>query len=108
MKPENENAAYTVLDVDVKDPDLFDEYVKGYSPTVEKYGGRFLVSPNGGRFERITGDWVPKRIVLVRWPSMEAYHRWRDSEEYRPWNELRQKAAVPNIILVEGLPDPDP
>jgi uncharacterized protein (DUF1330 family) len=105
MESESENPAYTVLDVDVKDPDLFDEYVKGYSPTVEKYGGRFLVTPYGGRFEKISGDWNPNRVVIVRWPGMEAYHRWRDSEEYRPWGELRKKAAVPKIILVEGLPE---
>ncbi|MBI2881974.1 MAG: DUF1330 domain-containing protein [Candidatus Tectomicrobia bacterium] len=98
------NPAYAILDIDVKDPALFEECVKGYSPTVEKYGGKFLVSAHGGKVERITGDWVPNRIVLVQWPSVEAYHRWRSSEEYRPWNQLRQKAAAPNVILVEGLP----
>ncbi len=100
----SERPAYAILDVDVKDPALFEEYVKGYVPTVEKFGGRFLVSPLGGEFEKITGDWEPRRLVIVEWPSAETYHRWRGSEEYRPWNELRRKSAEPNIVLVEGLP----
>ena len=98
------NPAYAIIDVDVKDPALFEEYVKGYAPTVEKFGGKFLVSPHGGGFEKITGDWEPRRLFIVQWPTAEAYHRWRQSEDYRPWNELRRKAAEPNIILVEGLP----
>jgi len=34
---------------------------------------------------------------------MEQARRWYDCEEYKPWKEARLKAAVTNIILVEGM-----
>ena len=98
------NPTYTIVDVDIKDPKLFEQYLDGYMPTVEQYGGRFLVSPRGSECRTLNGDWEPKRLFIVQWPDAESYDRWRNSEEYRPWNELRRKAAEPNIVLVEGLP----
>lgn len=95
--------AYSIVDVSVFDQATFDEYVKGHWPTVEKYGGKFLVA--GGKFETIEGNWRPKKIVIHQWPSGEAFHRWHDSEEYRPWRELRYQAASADVTLVEGLID---
>jgi len=92
--------AYAIIDVDVRDAAGFEEYVAGHTETVERYGGTVVVA--GGRQEIIEGEWVPRRLVVHRWPSAEAFKRWYDSEDYRPWKVLRQRVADASVVLVEG------
>lgn len=93
-------AAYLIVDLEVTDPVVIEEYRKQVPATVEKYGGRFLV--RGGKFEALEGNWQPKRVVLLEFPSVEQAKKWYDSEEYRGPKALRFKSAKTNLILVEG------
>ena len=69
--------------------------------TLTKYGGRFIV--RGGKFEKLEGNWEPKRLVLLEFPSVEQAKQWYDSDEYRPLKAMRFKASNSNVILVEGV-----
>ena len=62
-------AAYVVVQVDVKDPGRYEDYKKLVPPSIEKFGGRFLV--RGGKTHTMEGGWAPKRFVLVEFPSVE-------------------------------------
>jgi uncharacterized protein (DUF1330 family) len=46
-------AAYVIVDIDIQDAALYDEYRKRVPASIEKYGGKFLV--RGGRFEQLEG-----------------------------------------------------
>jgi len=92
--------AYFIVDVDVTDAAGFEEYRKQVPATVERYGGRFLV--RGGQTETLEGDWQPKRVVVLEFPSVEQARRWYDSPEYRDPKALRFKTAKTKLILVEG------
>ena len=93
--------AYVIVDLEVTDPVGMEEYRKQVPATVEKYGGRFLV--RGGKHETLEGDWRPRRVVLLEFPSVEQARRWYDSEEYREPKALRFKTARTNLVLVEGV-----
>lgn len=93
--------AYSLIEVDIKDPEAFQTYVKGHQATVAQFGGKFLVANSD--LEMIEGHWQPKRIVIHQWPSLEAFKAWYASEAYRPWKEMRHQAAETNVILIEGL-----
>jgi uncharacterized protein (DUF1330 family) len=93
--------AYFIVDLEVTDPAGFDEYRKLVPATIEKYGGRYLV--RGGRTETLEGNWQPKRVVVLEFPSVEQARRWYNSEEYRNPKALRFKTAKANLILVEGV-----
>jgi uncharacterized protein (DUF1330 family) len=93
--------AYFIVDLEVTDPAGFDEYRKLVPATIEKYGGRYLV--RGGRTETLEGNWQPKRVVVLEFPSVEQARRWYNSEEYRDPKALRFKTAKANLILVEGV-----
>ena len=56
----------------------------------------------GGPFERLEGEWQPKRLVILEFPSLAEAKRWHGSEEYRPAKALRQKLAVSDVIVVDG------
>jgi uncharacterized protein (DUF1330 family) len=94
-------SAYLIVDIDVRDAASLDEYRKQVPATLTKYGGRFMV--RGGRFEKLEGNWQPKRLVLLEFPGVEQAKRWYDSEEYRPLKTMRLKASNSNLILVEGV-----
>jgi len=93
--------AYFIVDVEVTDPAGFEEYRKLVPGTVQKYGGRFLV--RGGAVETLEGDWQPKRVVVLEFPSLEQAKRWYNSEDYRDPKALRFKTARTKLILVEGV-----
>ena len=67
---------------------------------VQKHGGRFMA--RGGNVEALEGGWVPKRIVVLEFPSMDAVRKWYRSPEYAPLIKLRQKASRGRLIAVEG------
>jgi uncharacterized protein (DUF1330 family) len=93
-------AAYMIVDLDVLDPAGFEEYRKQVPATIAKYGGRYLV--RGGPMEVIEGDWRPKRVVVLEFPTLDQAKRWYDCEEYRAPKALRMRTARTNAILVEG------
>jgi uncharacterized protein (DUF1330 family) len=94
--------AYVINDMEVTDPVSFDEYRKLSPPTVAKFGGRFLV--RGGAVESLEGDWQPKRLVVLEFPSLERAKAWIDSVDYAPARRLRQLSSRSRLIVVDGVP----
>ena len=94
-------AAYVIADVTVTDPQGFEEYRQMVPATVAKYGGKFVV--RGGQWEKMEGDWEPKRLVILEFDSVERAKQWWASEEYREAKALRQRTAMTNLIIVEGV-----
>jgi len=92
--------AYVIADVEIADAERYAEYSVEVPATLEPYGGRFLV--RGGATEMIEGDWLPKRLVIIEFPSMEAAHRWYDSPEYQAILGIRHEAATARLIFAEG------
>ncbi len=96
--------AYLIVDVDVKDPVRYAEYVQQVPPTIAKYGGKFLV--RGGKTEVIEGTWQPKRVVVLEFESVARAKEWYHSEEYRGPRDIRWSASTANLIVVEGVAAP--
>ena len=96
--------AYVINDMEVTDPQLFEEYKKLSPPTVAQYGGKFLA--RGGRTETLEGAWSPRRLVILEFPDMAKARAWLDSPEYAPARRLRQLSSNSNIVLVEGAAPP--
>lgn len=93
--------AYVISEVEILDRGLIDEYRLLAQATIAKYGGRYIV--RGGAVETIEGDWTPKYIVIVEFPSMERAREWYDSPEYAEALKVRQHALKRRLILVDGL-----
>jgi uncharacterized protein (DUF1330 family) len=101
LPKETDMAAYFIVDVEVTDPAGFDEYRQLVPATIQQYGGRYVV--RGGAVETLEGDWQPKRVVVLEFPSLEQAKRWYNSEEYHDPKALRFKTAKSKLILVEGV-----
>jgi uncharacterized protein (DUF1330 family) len=94
-------AAYVIVEVNVTDQQLFQEYAKGVPATIAAYGGKYIV--RGGAVETKEGGWAPKRVVVLEFPSTVQARKWYDSPEYAPLLAMRLKAAEAKLILVDGV-----
>jgi uncharacterized protein (DUF1330 family) len=94
-------SAYVIVEIDVQDPVGYEEYKKYASATVHGHDGKYIV--RGGKTEVLEGDWQPKRIVLLEFPSMDRAKEWLNCEEYREPRKMRHATARTNMILVEGV-----
>lgn len=93
--------AYVIVDIEVTDPESYKEYVKIAPATVAQYGGRYLA--RGGHTEVLEGDWQPKRLVILEFPSVDQAKAWLNSPEYAPARALRHRYARSNMVVIEGM-----
>ena len=95
-------SAFIFFDIlEILDPEIMRAYGQRIGPTVEKYGGRYLV--RGGKTEVVEGDWSPTIPVIIEFPSLEQAHLWYGSEAYQQLVALRSGAAKLNAVFIEGL-----
>lgn len=94
-------AAYIIVEIEIHDPQMYEEYKKLTPASVAAYNGKFIV--RGGNAEHLEGGWHPKRIVVLEFPTEERAKQWWSSAEYAPAKEIRLKAATTRMIVVEGV-----
>jgi uncharacterized protein (DUF1330 family) len=93
-------AGYFIADIEITDPAGYEEYRRRVADTVARYGGRYLA--RGGAVETLEGDWRPRRLVVLEFPSVTEARRWYDSPEYREPRAIRQRCSQGHVVLVEG------
>jgi uncharacterized protein (DUF1330 family) len=94
-------AAYVIAMVDVRDPVRYEDYRRMVLPTIAAFGGRFVA--RGGRTEVLEGEWSPRRLVIVEFPSVERAKAWWNSPEYSEAKAIRQATSVGTLVVIEGV-----
>jgi uncharacterized protein (DUF1330 family) len=92
--------AYLVLEIDVKDANLFKQYQDKGSPLYPQFTGRFLV--RGGKVEAFAAE-PPKRVVIAEFDSIEKAQAFRDSPAYKELVPLRDRGADVHGYIAEGV-----
>ena len=93
--------AFVLANVTVNDPVRYEDYRRLVTPTIAKYGGRFIV--RGGTVEVLEGDWRPNRLVLLEFPSAEHARQWWNSPEHTEAKLIRQATSEGTLLLLEGV-----
>lgn len=93
--------AFVVVDITVQDAAMYEEYKRLVPPSIAQYGGRYIA--RGGATTVLEGDWRPTRLVIVEFPSVEQARAWWRSPEYAAAKALRQRCALSDLVVVEGL-----
>ena len=93
--------AYGMVDIDIHAQALYDEYKEQAPATVAAYGGKYLA--RGGRTGKFEGEWLPKRLVILQFDSIEQARKWLDSPEYGRIMHQRHGAAHSNMVAIEGV-----
>ena len=92
-------SAYVLVEIEVTNPEGYNEYRPLASESVAKHGGRYLA--RGGKTEAWEGEWAP-RIVVLEFESLEAAHAWYYSDDYQAALAVRQDNSRARMIAVEG------
>ena len=94
-------SAYVIVDIDVTDPERYEQYRAASPPAVAAGGGRFVV--RGGGLVVLEGDWQPSRLVVLEFDDLAAAKRWYESHVYQETKKLREGAGHVRIVAVQGV-----
>ncbi len=94
-------SAYVIANVDVTNPEQYEQYKQLSSAAMKAHGAEVCV--RGGAVEVLEGDWAPERMVMLKFPSMAAARAFYDSPEYAKARTAREGAAVMRMIMVCGV-----
>jgi uncharacterized protein (DUF1330 family) len=95
---------YYVAEVDVIDLDGYlNEYAPKAAASSKAFGGLTLAA--GQEITQIEGAPPKRRVVIVKWDSLEKLQAWRNSEQYKEDRKTGDKyAKTIRAFAVEGLP----
>ena len=94
-------SAYAICDVEIYDLERYQDFLSEIKPALESAGGRFLV--RGGVHEVLEGEWEPRRLVLIEFPSIEKAEEFYHSEQYQKHKINREHWNWDCVFVVEGI-----
>ncbi len=94
-------SVYVIFDVEICDAARYGEFMAGVKPALEAAGGKYLA--RGGDHKVYEGDWQPRRIVLLEFPSMEAWEAFYYGPTYRGLKAIRDECSSARLVSVTGL-----
>jgi uncharacterized protein (DUF1330 family) len=95
------SSAYIIANVDVKDPAAYEEYKRLSTIAMKAHGAEVCI--RGGQVQALEGDLGLKRVVLLKFPSLEQARTFYKSAEYSAARRAREGIAVMKMALVEGV-----
>lgn len=94
-------SAYMIVELDVHDPEGFNDHRARVPALIKKHGGEYIV--RGGESEVIEGSWKPKGLVVFRFPDRKAIHAFFDDPDYAELKALRLRTSTGSIVAVDGM-----
>jgi uncharacterized protein (DUF1330 family) len=91
---------FSLIEITVKDEELYGEYMEKVPEVVHKYKGRYVV--RSSRITPVTSDWNPDRIILVEFDTLEDLMKCFTSAEYNKIAPLREQATLTRSIIIEN------
>lgn len=94
-------SAYVIFDVEIRDPARYQAFMQGVKPALEAAGARYLA--RGGAHKVYEGDWAPRRVVIIEFPSFAAWEAFYNGEVYQGLKAIRDACSSARLVSVEGL-----
>ncbi len=92
--------AYVIFDVDIRDMDRYQDFMKQVKPALEAAGARYLA--RGGEYKVYEGDWTPRRIVLLEFPDLAAWETFYHGPVYQGLKSIRDECSSARLVGVAG------
>ena len=94
-------AAYVVFDVEIRNAERYQDFMRQVKPALEAVGARYLA--RGGAHKVYEGDWLPRRIVIIEFPSIAAWESFYYGSVYQGLKAIRDECSSARLVSVEGL-----
>jgi uncharacterized protein (DUF1330 family) len=93
-------SAYVIVEVEVNDPDAYEQYKPLAFESVAAHGGKYIA--RGGQVDSLEGAPPAGRVVVLEFPTVEAAQGWYHSDDYKEAAGLRHAAATSRLFIVDG------
>ena len=94
-------SAYVIFDVEIRDMTGYQAFMKRVKPALDAAGARYLA--RGGPHKVYEGDWQPRRIVVLEFPSVAAWEAFYNGPDYQGLKAIRDEVSSARLVSVEGL-----
>ena len=94
-------SAYVVFDVEIRDMSRYQDFMKQVKPALDAAGARYLA--RGGTHKVYEGDWEPRRIVILEFPSIATWEEFYNGPVYQGLKSIRDECSSARLVGVEGL-----
>jgi len=78
--------------------EMYEAYTRQAKPIIISYGGEYVVTSDN--LIPLSGEWDTKRVVLIRFQSLNDLRVCFDSEEYREIAHLRENSVMGKAIII--------
>jgi len=98
---------YFIGEIEVTNPEGYaKEYLPKAREIIKAHGGQLLAAGgaagSGNPVIAVDGE-PPKRVVVYRYPSVDAVHAWRNDPAYEEVRKIGEKYANYRTFAVEGV-----
>lgn len=93
-------SAYIIATVDVTNQEKYEEYKKLSTIAIQVYHAQVCV--RGGAVDVFEGDWLPQRLVILKFTNMQGAKQFYNSPEYQKARSARTGACIMNMVAVDG------
>jgi len=90
-----------VFDVEIRDMSRYQDFMTQVKPALDAAGARYLA--RGGAHKVYEGDWEPRRIVILEFPSIAAWEEFYNGPVYLGLKSIRDECSSARLVSVEGL-----
>ena len=94
-------SAYVIFDVEIRNPERYQDFMRQVKPALDAAGAKYLA--RGGAHKVYEGDWSPRRIVLLEFPSVAAWESFYTGPTYQGLKAIRDECSSARLVSVEGL-----
>ncbi len=94
-------SAFVLFDVEIRDLARYQDFMRQVTPALEAAGGRYVV--RGGAHRVYEGDWIPRRVALLEFPSVAEWEGFYFGEVYQGLKAIRDECSSARLVCIEGL-----
>ena len=94
-------AALVIFDVEIRDLDRYQDFMNQVKPALAAAGAKYLA--RGGEHRIYEGDWIPRRIVILEFPSIEAWEGFYNGPVYQGLKVVRDECSSARLVAVQGI-----
>jgi uncharacterized protein (DUF1330 family) len=94
-------AAFVIFDVEIRDAARYQDFMRQVKPALDDAGATYLA--RGGALSVYEGDWAPRRVVILPFPSVAAWETFYNGPVYQGLKQIRDECSSARLVCVEGL-----
>jgi uncharacterized protein (DUF1330 family) len=92
-------SAYVIFDVEIRDLARYQDFMSRVKPALAHAGAKYLT--RGGEHRIYEGDWKPRRIVILEFPSIDAWENFYRGPVYQGLKSIRDECSSARLVAID-------